>query len=150
MTDRPMAKPTKILVVEDNPGDVRLIRLALMEARNWQTDVSLARDGEQAIAMSQQEDLDLVILDYNLPKRSGIDVLRSIRANGRVSKLPVIVLSSSPGYFLRGKLQDACLEAAGYLTKPADFEEFLQLGEQIHTCYRATVNSRQGNDITIA
>jgi CheY-like chemotaxis protein len=135
-------KPTHILVAEDNPGDIRLIRLALAEASNWLTTISVARDGEQAIKMlefHQESGMasppDLVILDFNLPKRSGTYVLKTIRNSERLNKMPVIVLSSSPEYFLKEKLKDAQLEATCYFTKPPDFDEFIRLGEQIHHCY---------------
>jgi len=134
------AKATHILVAEDNPGDVRLIRLALSETRNWPVTISVARDGEQAIDMLESlgsKSPDLVILDFNLPKRSGTYVLRIIRKTERLSKLPVIVLSSSPEYFLREKLKDAQLGATCYFTKPFDFDEFVRLGEQIRHCYEA-------------
>jgi CheY-like chemotaxis protein len=135
-------RPTHILVAEDNPGDVRLIRMALNETNNWPITVSVARDGEEAISMLDQEGdplapPDLVILDYNLPKRSGTYVLRTIRKNEHLKKIQVIVLSSSPEYFLKEKLRDAQLEATCYFTKPPDFDDFVRLGEQIRRCYEA-------------
>jgi DNA-binding response OmpR family regulator len=138
----PQTKPTHILVAEDNPGDIRLIRLALAETTNWPVVVSVARDGEEAINMleaqnNQTAPPDLVILDFNLPKRSGIFVLKSIRTSERLNKVPVIVLSSSPEYFLREKVQGAHLEATCYFTKPFDFEEFVQLGERFRHCYES-------------
>jgi CheY-like chemotaxis protein len=136
---------THILIAEDNPGDVRLIRLALEETKNWPTHVSVARDGEQAIAMLEARagqagsghtpGLDLIILDYNLPKRSGAEVLKMIRRTEPLQTIPVVVLSSSPEYFLREKMQGANVEATCYITKPPDFDEFLQLGDQIRRCY---------------
>src|SRR5205807_9890203 len=80
---------------------------------------------------------DLVILDFNLAKRSGAEVLKSIRGNQRLQTLPVVILSSSPEYFLREKMQDAQVEADCYLTKPPDFDEFVRLGEQIRHCYES-------------
>jgi len=133
---------THILIVEDNPGDLRLIRLALSETPGWPVTVSVARDGEEAISLLESRTpepdprrLDLVILDFNLPKRSGTEVLRTIRQSDRLFRLPVVVLSSSPEHFLRAKIQDAQLEANCYLTKPPDLDEFLQLGPHIRECY---------------
>jgi CheY-like chemotaxis protein len=137
---QPPKKPTHILVAEDNPGDIRLIRLALSETSNWPTTISVVRDGQQAIDMlesSAAESLDLVILDFNLPKRSGTYVLRKIRSTERWKKTPVIVLSSSPEYFLRERLQDAHGQATCYFTKPFDFDEFVRLGEQFRHCYES-------------
>ena len=136
------AKTTHILVAEDNPGDVRLIRLALSETSNWRVSVSVARDGEQAIGMLESaapECPDLVILDFNLPKRSGTYVLKTMRKNepNKLKRVPVIVLSSSPEYFLREKLQEAQMEATCYFTKPFDFDEFVRLGEQFRHCYES-------------
>lgn len=134
------AKTTHILVAEDNPGDVRLIRLALAETSNWPVSVSVARDGEQALDMLEAavpDCLDLVILDFNLPKRSGTYVLKTMRKSERLKSVPVIVLSSSPEYFLREKLQEAQMDATCYFTKPFDFEEFVRLGERFRLCYES-------------
>jgi DNA-binding response OmpR family regulator len=98
------------------------------------------RDGEQAIDMLESNIADfpdLVILDFNLPKRSGTYVLRTIRTSDRLSKVPVIVLSSSPEYFLREKMKDAQVNATCYFTKPFDFDEFVRLGEQFRHCYES-------------
>jgi len=137
-------KTTHILLAEDNPGDIRLIRLALAETEDWPTTISVARDGEQAIKMLEPEQdgsvatpPDLVILDFNLPKRSGTYVLKTIRKSERLKKMAVIVLSSSPEYFLKEKLKDAQLEATCYFTKPPDFDEFVRLGAQIRRCYES-------------
>lgn len=132
------AKTTHILVAEDNPGDVRLIRLALSETSNWPVTISVARDGEQAVDMLEAGELDcpdLVILDFNLPKRSGTYVLKRMRKSERLKSIPVIVLSSSPEYFLREKLHEAEMDATFYFTKPFDFDEFVRLGEQFRHCY---------------
>ncbi|HTB10703.1 MAG TPA: response regulator [Bryobacteraceae bacterium] len=136
----PPLQPIRVLIAEDNPGDLRLIRLALSETNNWPTTVSVARDGEQAIDMLESNIADfpdLVILDFNLPKRSGTYVLRTIRTSDRLSKVPVIVLSSSPEYFLREKMKDAQVNATCYFTKPFDFDEFVRLGEQFRHCYES-------------
>jgi CheY-like chemotaxis protein len=137
---------THILIAEDNPGDVRLIRLALEETPDWNVTVSVARDGAQAIELLESSLVDagdphkrpdLVILDFNLPKRSGTEVLKTIRHSQGLCRLPVVVLSSSPEYFLREKMRDAKVEANCYLTKPSDFDEFVRIGGHIRECYRA-------------
>jgi two-component system response regulator len=133
-------KTTHILVAEDNPGDVRLIRLALSETSNWPVTVSVARDGEQALEMLEAAEFDcpdLVILDFNLPKKSGTYVLKTMRSSERLKSVPVIVLSSSPEYFLREKLQEAQTEATYYFTKPFDFDAFVRLGERFRHCYES-------------
>jgi CheY-like chemotaxis protein len=133
-------KTTRILVAEDNPGDVRLIRLALSETSDWPVSVTLARDGEEAISIlesTETESPDLLILDFNLPKRSGIYVLKMIRKSERLKHLAVIVLSSSPEYFLREKFEDAKLNPTCYFTKPFDFEKFVELGQNIRRCYES-------------
>src|SRR5580704_5434454 len=106
-----MREPTQILIAEDNAADVRLIRIALEEASGWQPVITVARDGDQAISMLHEMNPDLVILDYNLPKRSGTHVLKAIRENNRLKTTSVVVLSSSPEYFLREKMRDAHVEA---------------------------------------
>lgn len=129
------AVATRILIVEDNPADVRMIRYALEEEKDWSTETIVANDGEKAIdfllrkgAFKTAPIPDLVILDLNLPKRDGTEVLHAIRTHEQTMKLPVIVLSSSPEDVILNTIRAAHLEATSYLTKPTDVDEFLALG----------------------
>ena len=135
---------TRILIVEDNPADVRMIRYALAEETDWYTKVEVATDGEKAIDFLLQRGPfeavgipDLVILDLNLPKRDGTEVLQLIRTTERICRLPVVVLSSSPEDVIQNTIRAAHLEANCYLTKPADAEEFLALGKEFRKCIRS-------------
>ena len=133
------AGPTRVLLVEDNPVDVRLIRFALREEKLWETETMVANDGERAIDFLLQNgnsNVDLVILDLNLPKRDGTEVLQVIRSTHELSKLPVIVLSSSPEDVIKAKVRNANVEANCYFTKPVGAKEFLDLGQRLWTCYK--------------
>ena len=133
------AGPTRVLLVEDNPVDVRLIRFALREEKLWETETMVANDGERAIDFLLQDgnsNVDLVILDLNLPKRDGTEVLQVIRSTHELSKLPVIVLSSSPEDVIKAKVRNANVEANCYFTKPVGAKEFLDLGQRLWTCYK--------------
>jgi two-component system, chemotaxis family, response regulator Rcp1 len=141
--------PTRVLLVEDNPVDVRLIRFALREEKSWQTETTVANDGEKAIdyLLHQREtqgDFDLVILDLNLPKRDGTEVLQVIRSREELSSLPVIVLSSSPEDVSKAKVRNANVEANCYFTKPVGAKEFLDLGQRLWTCYKRAAGVAAG------
>lgn len=128
-------RPIKILLVEDNPIDVRLLLYALRHEKTWLTEVVVAEDGEKAIDHLIQQNCsanamnpDLVILDLNLPKRDGTEVLQVIRTTDGLQHLPVVVVSSSPEEISEGIVRQANLEANGYIMKPIDVDEFLSLG----------------------
>jgi CheY-like chemotaxis protein len=119
-------------VVEDNPADVNLVREAL-EEHGIEGEVIVATDGARAIRFIQILDAEaaidcpmLVILDLNLPKRSGSEVLEYIRKSGRCSATPVVILSSSDA--ADEMATAARLGANRYLRKPVRLEEFLKLG----------------------
>src|SRR5689334_18985292 len=104
-----------VLIVEDNPLDALLVRRALENEPNWKVRPMLANDGERAIAVlettSAPAEVDLVILDLNLPRRDGTEVLRFIRTADALRRLPVIVLSSSPADVIKAKINDANVKA---------------------------------------
>ena len=133
------AKRTQILVVEDNPIDVRMLRLALEKLEkqdNWATAVTCAKDGEEAItylkhlALSGDEAKpDLIVLDLNLPKRDGIEVLRTIRSTGALKNLPVVVYSSASQDEIEKQVVAAGLAAQRYLSKPVQVQELSAIGD---------------------
>jgi two-component system, chemotaxis family, response regulator Rcp1 len=134
---------TSVLIVEDNPVDVRMIRLALREQQNWPTDVAVASDGENAVQyllhQGPYQDAhkpDLLILDLNLPKRHGTEILQIVRTNDELSDLPVIILSSSPEDVIRDTVKRSHFTADLCLTKPVNVKDYLALGSAFHKCYK--------------
>jgi chemotaxis family two-component system response regulator Rcp1 len=129
--DSPVEASRVILLVEDNPADVNLIREALDE---HQVECKLIhiRDGQRALEFiesldaEQRPSLDLVILDLNLPRKPGSVVLEAIRASARCPLVPVAVLTSSDNQ--KDKNEAARLGASVYIRKPSRLAEFLKLG----------------------
>lgn len=126
------SEPIELLVVEDNPGDVRLLREAFDEGGaviNYQ----VARDGEEALklllAAEPKRRPDLILLDLNLPKISGHEVLRRLKADPELKRIPVIILSSSKAEADIRKAYDA--HANAYLKKPSTLEGLLAATEHI-------------------
>ncbi|MCC7497635.1 MAG: response regulator [Bryobacterales bacterium] len=122
--------PAHILLVEDNPADVRLAEIALEEAR-LQNPLSVVTNGEDAISYLKKEGRyataptpALVLLDLNLPRKSGYDVLREMRDDPVLRQIATIVLSGSP-YEANALLQHR-VDPRCYLVKPLDFIAFRQ------------------------
>ncbi len=116
-----------ILLVEDNPDDVTLTLRAL-EQNNISNEMIVATDGEEALRYLLPDDPAvplpvLVLLDINLPKISGLDVLRSIRTHERTRYVPVVVLTTSSEE--RDIVESYQLGANGYVRKPVVFDNFL-------------------------
>lgn len=144
----PVLETTRVLIVEDNPVDVHLVRLALEEERAWPTESVVTADGEKAIdfllrrgSFSHAERPHLVILDLNLPKRDGTEVLQVIRTTDSLQNLAVAILSSSPKDVIRSKVHHAKVEANCYFTKPVDADAFLALGKALRCCYERASTS---------
>jgi DNA-binding response OmpR family regulator len=122
--------------VEDNPADALLVEEALNE-HQIKADVLVLGDGEKAIQFIEQFDAasrsfpKLVILDLNLPKRSGLEVLRCIREIAEWNHVPVVILSSSNSPHDRE--ETALLGANQYIRKPSHLEEFLSIGAVLKT-----------------
>lgn len=121
-------RPFRILLVEDNPADVRLTRLALSDGPA--TRLSVAADGEEALAMLRREashrDMprpDLVLLDLNLPKKHGHEVLAEIKGDPKLCSIPVVVFSTSR--YHEDIDRSYRLQANAYVAKPRDLEDFL-------------------------
>jgi CheY-like chemotaxis protein len=119
----------QILLVEDNPGDVRLTVEALKGAK-VANQLHVVGDGEEAIDFLRQRGRhadaprpDIVLLDLNLPRLDGRDVLADIKADADLAKIPIIVLTSSTA---EADIQRAyALHANCYISKPVDFTEFI-------------------------
>ncbi len=128
-------KPIEILLVEDNPGDARLTReaLSMSKVRN---NMHRASDGEEAMRFLRHEGTfgsvptpDLILLDLNLPRRDGREVLREVKADPDLRHIPVIVLTTSQAE--EDVLRSYQLHANAYVTKPVDFEGFIEAIKQI-------------------
>ena len=134
---------TLVLIAEDNRLDTRLIVQALQETKGWTIQTVAVDDGQKAIAYLTQtgafreaQKPQLVILDLNLPKHEGTEVLRLIRETRDLQTLKVFILSSSPLDAIEERIRNAQVEADGYFTKPVDLDDFLALGEVIRQSYQ--------------
>ena len=128
MIERPKSA-LHILLVEDNPGDVGLTLKALQDGRLANT-VSVAKDGEDAMnylhrraPYEQAPRPDLVLLNLNLPRMDGREVLTAIKADATLRLIPIVVLTSSAAE--RDIAESYELKANSYVTKPVDAEQFL-------------------------
>ena len=124
-------RPIEILLVEDNPGDVRLTQEALGEAK-VRNNLAVARDGVEALAYLRRETPfrdairpDLVLLDLNLPLKDGREVLAEIKADPELRRLPVVVLTTSTAE--KDILESYNLHANCYISKPVDLEQFVAI-----------------------
>src|SRR5580698_1297828 len=120
-----------ILLVEDNPGDVDLTLKALQRGKLKNT-ISLARDGEEAMAYLRRQGPygtavrpDLILLDLNLPRMNGREVLAAIKADAALQEILVVILTSSAAE--RDIVESYRLQANCYVTKPVDLEQFLSV-----------------------
>ena len=128
-------KPVEILLVEDNPGDVRLTREALKEAKVI-NNLTVLKDGVEALAfLRQQGSYDnavvphLILLDLNLPKKDGREVLAEIKADEKLKRIPVVVLTTSQDE--QDVFKSYNLHANCYVTKPVDLEQFMTVVKSI-------------------
>lgn len=131
MTDRRNGDPIDILLVEDNPGDVRLTREAFRQA-SLANDLDVVRDGEAALEYLHQRGEhegapvpSLILLDLNLPKVDGMDVLETIKEEPELRRIPVVVLTGSDAEEDVVESYENYVNA--YLTKPIDPDEFVDL-----------------------
>lgn len=125
----------RILLVEDNPGDVLLFREAL-KGRNLAYELTVAEDGEKAITSLGQggkplgsSHPDLIVLDVNLPKHSGKEVLRRLRNNPALASVPVVVFTSSESPADRAEATH--LGADLYIEKSSNLDEILEIGKTV-------------------
>ena len=127
--------PIEILLVEDNPGDVRLTQEAVREAKIRNT-LNVVNDGEEAIAYVRRQGEyadrprpDLILLDLNLPRKDGREVLQDLKSDPDLHRIPVVVLTSSAAE--QDILRTYDLYANAYVTKPVDLEQFMHVVSSI-------------------
>ena len=130
-----MIKPIEILLVEDNPGDVDLTREAL-EGGKLRNNLHVVSDGEEAMAFLRKEGKHagaprpgLVLLDLNLPKKNGREVLAEIKADDHLKRIPVVVLTTSQAE--EDIFKSYNLHANCYITKPIDLNQFIKVVQSI-------------------
>jgi chemotaxis family two-component system response regulator Rcp1 len=126
-----IGRPIEILLVEDNPGDVRLTREALKDARVI-NNLHVANDGIEALDFLKRQGKhqdairpDLILLDLNLPKKDGREVLGEMKADPGLRQIPVVILTTSKAEEDILKTYD--LHANCYITKPVDLEKFIEV-----------------------
>ncbi|MBC7837613.1 MAG: response regulator [Nitrospiraceae bacterium] len=142
--------PVEILLVEDNPGDVRLTREAFADAR-VPNRLHVVHNGVAALQFLKKEkpyagapDPDLVLLDLNIPKLSGFEVLEQIKRAPLLKRIPVIILTSSKADCDVLKCYNSY--ANSYLTKPSDFDQYINVVATIDEFWLSTVRL-PGRDI---
>jgi two-component system response regulator len=125
----------EVLLVEDDPGDVLMTKEAFADNK-VKNNLTVVTDGVEALAFLRREGKyadapypDLILLDLNLPKKDGREVLAEIKADERLSHIPVVVLTTSGAN--EDILASYRLHANAYVTKPVDFEQFIRVVRQI-------------------
>ncbi|MFK8068471.1 MAG: response regulator [Gammaproteobacteria bacterium] len=138
-----MEKFAEILLVEDNPGDVLLTREAFSEAK-IKNNIHVAADGEEALAFLKRQEgyenvatPDLILLDLNLPKLDGREVLQAIKRDENLRRIPVVILTSSKAE--QDVLKTYDLHANSYLVKPVDLEKFVEVVNAIENFWFSVV-----------
>ena len=141
MTTAPGDRPFEVLLVEDNPGDARLTQEALKDEAAI-NNITVVEDGEQALAFLRREGEhadarrpDLILLDLNLPKMDGREVLAEIKSDPDLKRVPVVVLTTSQAE--RDILESYNLHANSYITKPVDHEQFSTVLKTVQAYWRA-------------
>jgi two-component system response regulator len=132
-----------ILLVEDNPGDVILTREALIDSK-IRNELFVARDGVEALAFLRREagyaDVprpDIILLDLNLPRKSGREVLAEIKADESLRRIPVVVLTTSEDH--RDVVASYDLHANCVITKPVDLDRFIEIVKSIENFWFSIV-----------
>jgi CheY-like chemotaxis protein len=135
--------PIEVLLVEDDPGDVLMTREAF-EEHKLRNSLSVVSDGAEALAYLRREGKyvdapvpDLILLDLNLPRRDGREVLAEIKKDPVLCRIPVVVLTTSQAE--EDVLRSYQLHANAYVTKPVDFERFITVVKQIDEFFVSVV-----------
>jgi len=136
-------RPIDILLVEDSPSDVRLTREALKEAKVLNT-LHVVRDGMEALAFLHKHGQysscprpDLILLDLNLPKKDGREVLAEIKQDDELKRIPVVVLTTSTAE--EDIVRSYDLHANAYIAKPVDLKQFLEVVRVMEEFWLAVV-----------
>ena len=148
MTTRSVSRPVEILLVEDNPDDVALTREALKEGKVWNT-LHLAGDGVEALDFLRRKgkhpdapEPDIILLDLNLPRKDGREVLDEIKHDDQLKHIPVVVLTTSQAE--QDIIRSYRLHANCYVTKPVDLDEFIKIVHAIEDFWFTVVKLPRG------
>lgn len=135
MTQPQPARQIEVLLVEDDPGDVLMTREAF-EDYKVRNQLHVVNDGADAMAFLRREGEyaeaprpDLILLDLNLPRMDGREVLQAVKSDAELASIPVVVLTTSEAE--EDILRSYSLHANAYVTKPVDFERFIEVVRQI-------------------
>ena len=136
-------KPVEVLLIEDDPGDVLMTREAFDENK-VANRLTVMSDGAAAMAYLRKEGEhadaptpDLVLLDLNLPRMDGREVLAAMKSDDQLRRIPVVVLTTSEAE--EDVLRSYALHANAYVTKPVDFERFIDVVRQIDDFFLSVV-----------
>ena len=145
-----ICEAVEILLVEDNPGDVRLTQEVLNDGK-VRNNMSVVKDGVDAISFLQQTGEyagvprpDIILLDLNLPKKDGREVLADIKADPDLKNIPVVVLTTSSAEQDIFKSYD--LHANCYITKPVDLDQFIRVIRSIEDFWLTIVKLPRGEE----
>ncbi|MCU7497392.1 MAG: response regulator [Ignavibacteria bacterium] len=143
MNTQTLERPMEILLVEDNNGDILLIQEALEEGK-LNSNLSVAKNGMEAVEFLHRRGIysdaptpDLILLDMNLPKKNGKEVLAEIKSDEDLKVIPVVILTSSQAE--QDILTSYKLNANCYITKPVDFEKFINVISSIENFWFSVV-----------
>ena len=138
-----VGRPVEFLLVEDNPGDVRLTREALKDSK-IRNNLNVLGNGISALNHLRREPPyenalrpDIILLDLNLPKMDGREVLSRIKADPALKRTPVVVITSSEAE--QDILRTYDLHVNGYVTKPVDLDQFIKVVQSIESFWRTIV-----------
>jgi CheY-like chemotaxis protein len=138
-----VGRAAEFLLVEDNPGDVRLTCEALTESK-VKNNLSIVGDGVEAMAFLRREGKyadaprpDVILLDLNLPRKNGIEVLEEIKADPGLKRIPVVIITSSEAE--QDILKTYDLHVNCYVNKPVDLEQFIKVVQSVENFWLTIV-----------
>ncbi len=152
MANQATATQIEILLVEDNEGDIGLVEEVFQEAK-IRNNLYVAEDGEEAMLFLRREGEfsdsprpDIILLDLNLPKKDGREVLKEIKEDDSLKRIPVVVLTTSKAE--EDILKSYDLHANSYISKPVDFDQFIRVIKSIEDFWLDVVKLPSKDDST--
>jgi CheY-like chemotaxis protein len=152
MANQAAIKQIEILLVEDNEGDIGLVEEVFQEAK-IRNNLYVAEDGEEAMLFLHKEGKfsdvprpDIILLDLNLPRKDGREVLKEIKEDDSLKRIPVVVLTTSKAE--EDILKSYNLHANSYITKPVDFNQFIKVIKSIEDFWLDVVKLPLKDDST--